>query len=96
VILDELKEGRSCETPEECIERLGLRAIPVEVSGGDDPVTIAAREALAENPHAVNDFKNGRREALNFLVGQVMKKTRGCAKPADVNQVLVRLLQKDE
>jgi Asp-tRNA(Asn)/Glu-tRNA(Gln) amidotransferase B subunit len=29
---------------------------------------------------------------MNFLVGQVMKKTRGCAKPADVNAVLSKLL----
>jgi len=96
VLLDELKERGACETPEECIERLGLRAIPAEAAGGDDPVAIAARDALAENPRAVDDFRNGRKEALNFLVGQVMKKTRGCAKPADANQVLVRLLEKGE
>ncbi len=96
VLLDELKEGGTCETPEECIERLGLQAIPAEASGSDDPVTIAAREALAENPRAMDDYRNGRKEAFNFLVGQVMRKTRGCAKPADVNQVLIRLLEKDE
>jgi len=44
----------------------------------------------------MDDYRNGRKEAFNFLVGQVMRKTRGCAKPADVNQVLIRLLEKDE
>jgi len=92
VLLDQLKEKGTCETPAECVGRLGLRAIPAGETG-DDPVTRAAREALEENPSAAQDYRNGRKEALNFLVGQVMKKTRGCAKPADVNRVLVRLLE---
>lgn len=92
VLLDELKEKGTCESPDACVGRLGLRALPADSAGGDDPVTKAAREALAENPRAVEDYRNGRKEALNFLVGQVMKKTRGCAKPADVNRVLVSLL----
>ncbi|HQP82795.1 MAG TPA: hypothetical protein PK277_07125, partial [Methanoregulaceae archaeon] len=41
------------------------------------------------------DFAAGKKEAFNFLVGQVMKKTRGRAKPADVNQVLSAILGKE-
>jgi aspartyl-tRNA(Asn)/glutamyl-tRNA(Gln) amidotransferase subunit B len=52
----------------------------------------AAEETIAEQPQAVADYRKGRKEAMNFLVGQVMKKTRGCAKPADVNAVLSKLL----
>ncbi len=91
-LLDQVKETGGCETPGECITRLGLRVIGAGPSGGDDPVTAAAREAISENPRAVEDFMKGRKEALNFLVGQVMKKTRGCAKPADVNRVLTELI----
>ncbi|MDI9632796.1 MAG: Asp-tRNA(Asn)/Glu-tRNA(Gln) amidotransferase subunit GatB [Methanolinea sp.] len=95
VILDELKETGTCETPEACVGRLGLRVISASgEEGGDDPVTRAAREAIEENPQAAEDYRNGRKEALNYLVGQVMKKTRGCAKPADVHRVLLRLLDK--
>ncbi|HPA07931.1 MAG TPA: Asp-tRNA(Asn)/Glu-tRNA(Gln) amidotransferase GatCAB subunit B, partial [Methanoregulaceae archaeon] len=48
-----------------------------------------------EQPQAVADFAAGKKEAFNFLVGQVMKKTRGRAKPADVNQVLSAILGKE-
>lgn len=91
-LLDQVKETGSCESPGACIERLGLKVLGTSEQGGENPVTSAAREAIEENPGAVEDFRKGRKEALNFLVGQVMKKTRGCAKPADVNRVLTDLL----
>ena len=90
-LLDQFQDSGCCEGPSECVERLGLRVLE-STAAGNDPVVTAAEEAIAEHPGAVADFHAGRREALNFLVGQVMKKTRGCAKPADVNQVLTRLL----
>lgn len=91
-LLDQVKDTGMCETPGACIERLGLGVIGTPERGTDDPLTHAAREAIMENPQAVDDFRKGRKEALNFLVGQVMKKTRGCAKPADVNRVLNDLI----
>ena len=48
-------------------------------------------EAISENPKVVDDFKAGKEESLNFLVGQVMKKTKGQAKP----DVLKALLKKE-
>jgi len=47
-----------------------------------------ADEAIAENTKTVEDFMKGKDSALMFLVGQVMKKTRGKANPAMVNEVL--------
>jgi aspartyl-tRNA(Asn)/glutamyl-tRNA(Gln) amidotransferase subunit B len=38
-------------------------------------------QALADNPKAVADYVNGKDTAARFLVGQVMKITRGQAKP---------------
>ena len=94
VLLDQLKETGSCEGPRACVDRLGLRVIMATPTlTGEDPVVKAAKEAIAEQPQAVADYRAGRKEALNFLVGQVMKKTRGCAKPGDVNTVLVDLLE---
>jgi aspartyl-tRNA(Asn)/glutamyl-tRNA(Gln) amidotransferase subunit B len=38
-------------------------------------------EVIAENPGPADQFRNGKEGALNALVGQVMKKTRGAANP---------------
>jgi aspartyl-tRNA(Asn)/glutamyl-tRNA(Gln) amidotransferase subunit B len=48
---------------------------------------------IAANAQAVADFKAGKTPALKFLVGQVMKATRGRANPAVVNEVLKRRLE---
>ncbi|GAV26262.1 aspartyl/glutamyl-tRNA amidotransferase subunit B [Carboxydothermus islandicus] len=45
-------------------------------------------KVIAENPKAVEDYKNGKEKALGFLVGQIMKETRGRANPEAVNQLL--------
>ena len=45
-------------------------------------------EAIKENPKALEDYKAGKEEAFNFLVGQVMRKTRGQADPATVNKIM--------
>jgi aspartyl-tRNA(Asn)/glutamyl-tRNA(Gln) amidotransferase subunit B len=45
-------------------------------------------QVLAENPQSVADFKAGREKAFAFLVGQVMKLTRGKASPQLVNELL--------
>jgi len=50
------------------------------------------KEAIAENPKAVEDFKGGNEKSLNFLVGQVMRKTKGAATPKEVNDILVNLI----
>ena len=54
------------------------------------------REAIKENPKAVEDYKKGETKALNFIVGKIMQKTRGKATPKEVNDILIRLIkQKD-
>ncbi|MBI2559190.1 Asp-tRNA(Asn)/Glu-tRNA(Gln) amidotransferase subunit GatB [Candidatus Woesearchaeota archaeon] len=51
------------------------------------------KEAIEENPQAVNDYKNGEKKALNFIVGVVMKKTKGKATPKEVNEIISRLIK---
>ncbi|NLN14183.1 MAG: Asp-tRNA(Asn)/Glu-tRNA(Gln) amidotransferase subunit GatB [Tissierellia bacterium] len=46
-------------------------------------------EVLAENEQSIIDYKNGKDRALGFLVGQVMKKTRGKANPQLVNKLIL-------
>ena len=45
-------------------------------------------EVLAANPKSVEEFRAGKEKALNALVGQVMKASRGKANPAQVNAAL--------
>ncbi len=44
---------------------------------------------LDENEQSIIDFKNGKDRAIGFLVGQIMKKTRGKANPQVVNKILL-------
>jgi len=50
-------------------------------------------EAVKENPKALEDYKAGKQEAFNFLVGQVMRKTRGQADPAAVNKIMKEVIK---
>lgn len=51
-------------------------------------------EAIRENPQAVDDFRAGKKQAVGFLVGQVMKKTKGKANPQIVNEKIKEKLEK--
>jgi aspartyl-tRNA(Asn)/glutamyl-tRNA(Gln) amidotransferase subunit B len=74
-----LDEG---EAPETVVEREGLGKTD------SSEVEQAVREAIEENPEAVQDYHDGEGGAINFLVGQVMQKTGGSADPGDVNGLL--------
>ncbi len=50
-------------------------------------------QAIAANPKAVADFLGGKDTATRFLVGQVMKITKGQAKPDLVNQLVIEMLE---
>ena len=51
-------------------------------------------EALDNNPQSVEDYKNGKGKAMGFLVGQIMKASKGQANPQEVNQLLKQELDK--
>lgn len=46
------------------------------------------KKALEANPQSVTDYRNGKDRALGYLVGQVMKATKGKANPQLVNQLI--------
>jgi aspartyl-tRNA(Asn)/glutamyl-tRNA(Gln) amidotransferase subunit B len=48
---------------------------------------------IATNTQAVSDFKKGKEQALTFLVGQVMRETKGRANPSLVNKLLKESLK---
>ncbi|KXA91630.1 glutamyl-tRNA amidotransferase, partial [candidate division MSBL1 archaeon SCGC-AAA259E17] len=68
--------------PEELVEKLGLEEISRE------ELNSAVQKTLTKNEEAVEDFKNGKGEALNFLAGQVMSATEGRADPREVMEIL--------
>ncbi|MBO8169175.1 MAG: Asp-tRNA(Asn)/Glu-tRNA(Gln) amidotransferase subunit GatB [Thermoanaerobacteraceae bacterium] len=49
-------------------------------------------QVIANNPDPVADYRNGKKQAIGFLVGQVMKATRGKANPQLVNELLRKKL----
>ena len=51
-------------------------------------------EALDNNEQSVEDYKNGKGKAMGFLVGQIMKASKGQANPQLVNQLLKQELDK--
>ncbi|API88921.1 aspartyl/glutamyl-tRNA amidotransferase subunit B [Marinilactibacillus sp. 15R] len=51
-------------------------------------------ETLDQNEQSIEDYKNGRDRAIGFLVGQIMKKTRGQANPGIVNKLLKEEIEK--
>ena len=53
-------------------------------------------KVLADNPESVAAYRGGKDRALGYLVGQVMKETRGQANPQLVNQLLRERLDQPE
>jgi len=51
------------------------------------------RKALAEAPKAVEDYKGGNTKSLNFVVGIVMRETKGTAKPQIVNEIMMKIVK---
>jgi aspartyl-tRNA(Asn)/glutamyl-tRNA(Gln) amidotransferase subunit B len=70
-------------SPKRLAEDKGL----IQVS---DPEALKAtvQEVLAQNPEAIAQYKSGKESALQFLVGQAMKATRGAGNPATLKTLL--------
>ena len=51
-------------------------------------------EALDNNPKSIEDYKNGRDRAIGFLVGQIMKASKGQANPQMLNKMLLEEIAK--
>jgi aspartyl-tRNA(Asn)/glutamyl-tRNA(Gln) amidotransferase subunit B len=75
------------DAPSAIMEREGLKQI--SDSGALEKI---ADEVIAANPKQVEQYKGGKTALLGFLVGQVMKASRGQANPAAVNEVLKKKL----
>jgi aspartyl-tRNA(Asn)/glutamyl-tRNA(Gln) amidotransferase subunit B len=50
-------------------------------------------KVLKENPQAVADYKKGKKKIIQFLVGQVMKETKGQANPKIIPKLIRKKLE---
>lgn len=75
--------------PEQFVKDEGL----VQISDEGQLTEIVAK-ILDENEQSIIDYKDGKGRALGFLVGQVMKETKGQANPQMVNKILVEEINK--
>lgn len=85
-VFEEVVEGRD---PKAVAEEKGMKQL-------SDTSELAAmiNQVLDEQPQSITDYKNGKDRAVGFLVGQVMKKSRGQANPAMTNKLIVEELKK--
>ncbi len=76
------------KSPAHIVEEQGL----VQIS--DEGAIVAVVDAvIAANPQSVEDFRGGKDKAIGFLVGQIMKETKGKANPGLVNKLLMERLK---
>jgi len=50
-------------------------------------IEAAVKKVIGLNPNAVGDYKKGKEEVLQFLIGQVMKETKGKTNPAVLQEI---------
>jgi aspartyl-tRNA(Asn)/glutamyl-tRNA(Gln) amidotransferase subunit B len=80
VIEDMFMTGKN---PGQIVEERGL------VQNNDESEILeAVRKIISDNPKSVEDFRNGKKRAVGFIVGLVMKETKGKANPQIVNKLV--------
>jgi aspartyl-tRNA(Asn)/glutamyl-tRNA(Gln) amidotransferase subunit B len=85
-VLEEMfKNGRSAD---EIIKQQGLSQIT-----DTHEIEAAIDQIIAANPQPVADYKAGKTQAIKFLVGQVMKTTRGRANASQAQELLIKRIE---
>lgn len=82
------KMFESGESPQSLVEKMGLQQISDE-----GQLAGMVQQVIADNPGPVEQFKSGKDTVIKFLVGQVMRASRGKANPQLVEQMLRDVLQ---
>ena len=75
--------------PTKIVEQEGMKQI-----GSADEILKIVSEVLDEKPEAITQYKEGKTNIVDFLVGQVMKKTRGQANPAMARNMMIEQINK--
>lgn len=85
VFKEMIESGKS---PQTIVEEKGL----VQISD-EGAIRAIVEQIVAKNPQSVEDYRAGKEKAIGFLVGQVMKETKGKANPGLVNELLLSVLK---
>ncbi len=104
-IVNSLNEGKissknfkeiinDCLEKDDTLENI-LKENNISLVSNEDDLLIIINKVLDENKNSVNDYKNGKDNAFKYLMGMVMKETKGSANPVVVNNLLKTLLSKD-
>jgi aspartyl-tRNA(Asn)/glutamyl-tRNA(Gln) amidotransferase subunit B len=80
VFKEMLESGKA---PQQIVEEKGL----VQISD-EGAILEVVRRIVEANPQSVADYQAGKKQAIGFLVGQVMKETKGKANPGLVNKLI--------
>lgn len=85
-ILDHLiKDGGSVSN---LIETLGMKQ-----NSNEEELKEIVKKVIENNPSSVEDYKKGLDRSIKFLMGQIMKETKGSANPVIVNKMLTEMLE---
>lgn len=71
-----------------------IKALNIEQVSDTSVLSAMIEAVLAENEQSIIDYHNGKDRALGFLMGQIMKKSKGQANPALTNKLLLEELLK--
>ena len=75
------------EDPIELVDKMGLKSMD-----NKDELVNMVNGVLKDNNSAIEDYRKGKENAVRFLIGQVMKKSRGTANPSETEEEIVRQL----
>ncbi len=84
VIDEALNTGK---TPSQIVKEKGLKQIT-----DTEEIEKIIDEVIKENPKPVSQYFNGKKQVMGFLVGQIMKKTKGKANPKIASKILIEKL----
>ena len=77
------------EKPSDLIEKLGLTQV-----NDENEIVEIVKKVIEENPQSVADYKKGKDNAAKYIIGQVMRASRGKANPQTVNKLVTEEMQK--
>lgn len=75
-------------TVDQAIDKLGLKQI-----SDSSAIETFVEQIIRENPSEVEAYRNGKTKVIGFLVGQVMRVSKGKANPQVVNRLLRKKLE---
>ena len=77
-------------SPADLVKTLFQKQKATKISGNDLEKIVL--EVLSQNQKAVEDYKKGKTNALQFLIGQAMVKTKGQANLGELKEKLIQLI----